>query len=90
MTAQHTPGPWFYTTEGVDAYGLVEGDGTSIMHMQALQNSAGARRMEANMRVIFVAPELLTACKAWLADETDDGEFADRLRLIIAKTGGAA
>lgn len=33
---------------------------------------------------------LMDACKAWLADETDDGEFADTLRTIIDKAGRAA
>lgn len=54
--AQHTEGPWFYTGEGKDAYGIVERDGTNIMHMQTLQNSTGARRMESNMRLIAASP----------------------------------
>jgi hypothetical protein len=57
----HTPGPWFYTQEGKDAFGIVERDGASILHMQALQNSTGASHLEANARLIAAAPDLLDA-----------------------------
>lgn len=59
--SKHTPGPWLYTQEGKDAYGIVEQDGTSILHMQALSNSTGARNLEANARLIANAPDLLNA-----------------------------
>ena len=64
MNTKHTPGPWFYTTEGKNALGLVEKDGTNIMHMATLENSTAASSMEANARLIAAAPDLLDLAKA--------------------------
>ena len=58
---KHTPGPWYYTNEGLNAMGIVEKDGTNIMHMHTLQNSTASRHMEANVRLIGAAPDLLEA-----------------------------
>lgn len=63
MNAQqkHTPGPWFYTQEGVAAYGIVGQDGHSVVHLSALLNSVGHRDIEANARLIAAAPDLLAS-----------------------------
>jgi hypothetical protein len=85
---KHTKGPWRWwpcreTEKPSDDY---------IQIAAGLKHVAQVRIASINkhdMRLIAVAPELIEACKAWLDDETDDGTFADVLRLIIAKaTGG--
>lgn len=43
-----------------------------------------------NARLKVQNHDLLEACKAWLNDETDDGTFADTLRLIIANATRSA
>lgn len=93
--SKHTPGPWFYTTEGKDAYGIVEQDGTNIMHMQTLQNSIGARHMEANMRLIAAAPDLLDALSLLVAGIEDSVSptfipLAKARDAIVKATGEAA
>ena len=59
METKHTPGKWQYVQEGIDAYGIIELDGTSIMHIQALRNSTGASCLKANAALIAQAPDLL-------------------------------
>ncbi len=60
MEAKYTQGQWFYTTEGKNALGLVEQDGTNIMHMATLDNSTAASCMEANARRIVAC---VNACE---------------------------
>jgi len=80
MTIKHTPAPWFYTTEGKNALGLVEEDGTNIMHMATLENSTAASCMEANARLIAAAPDLLAALQTILAIDVKGHELRDRLQ----------
>ena len=95
MNTQHTPGPWLYAQEGVDAFGIVQPDGHSIVHLVALQNSTSASHLPANARLIAAAPDLLDALKDMLDNHEDActgyGEgAAEKARDAIAKATGAA
>jgi hypothetical protein len=92
---KHTPGPWYYTNEGLNAMGIVEKDGTNIMHMHTLQNSTASRHMEANVRLIAAAPELLEAAEyvskllEYFVVKSEHCELTiDRLHAAIAKAKG--
>ena len=88
--SKHTPGPWYYTNEGINSMGIVEKDGTNIMHMATLRNSSASRHMEANARLIAAAPDLLEALRMVL-DDPDALDGRPRtyqcVRAAIAKAG---
>ena len=87
--SKHTPGPWYYTNEGINSMGIVEKDGTNIMHMATLQNSSASRHMEANARLIAAAPDLLEALKIFL-NEFNDSEVMMRTPIAYYKAVSAA
>jgi hypothetical protein len=79
---QHTPGPWFatpgnYAVYVKDAYGD-QGDLVCALY------GAGATSYEcaANARLIAAAPELLEACRLFVAYDTD--ESGDDVALMLA------
>lgn len=83
----HTQGPWSYIGNGdvvakSDKYCGGEKDIASVFLTVNDED-------EANARLIAAAPELLEAAQAWLDDDIDDGEYADKLRLIIARAEAA-
>lgn len=83
----HTQGPWSYIGNGdvvakSDKYCGGEKDIASVFLTVNDED-------EANARLIAAAPELLEAAQAWLNDDIDDGEYADKLRLIIARLDAA-
>jgi hypothetical protein len=82
---KHTPGPWLYAQEGLDAFGIVQPDGHSIVHLVALHNSTGARHLPANARLIAAAPDLLEALTKLLdMHERCDAGFAPHVELRFA------
>jgi hypothetical protein len=93
MTTQHTPGPWLYTQEGVDAFGIVKPDGYSIVHLAALHNSTSASELPANARLIAAAPDLLDALRGLIRDIGVSAVYQDHpaynaARAAIAKATG--
>lgn len=79
--SKHTPGPWA-TRDGTDIVGF---DNCKLA--STAWSAHPERENEANARLIAAAPELLDAAKSWLNDDIDDGEYSDKLRLIIARLG---
>lgn len=67
MTASHTPGPWLWLgTEGTIAM-IVDEDGYSIARVEALENSTAHHALQANLRLMTAAPDLLDALQAIMA-----------------------
>lgn len=82
--AQHTQGEWNAVIYGGWDAPRIWGPTGSIAILQ--HHDSGPAEAEANARLMAASPKLLTACRAWLDDDVDDGEFADTLRKIIATT----
>lgn len=84
MSAAHTSGEWSAVIYGGWNAPRIWSPTGSIALLQ--HQESGPAEAEANARLMAASPKLLEACRAWLADESDDGEFADTLRKIIAAT----
>ena len=82
----HTPGPWEYRKD----YARVTSGGMSVAYV----HGGDEERMDANGRLIAVAPELLDFAREWLADHTAAGSTDSpreaQARALIAKATGAA
>lgn len=91
--AKHTPRPWRF--DGISEYAgelLVRAEnGDTVARVCCYgPQSETPFAQAANGSLIAAAPEFFAECKAWLNDDTNDAEFADKLRLIIAKIEGGA
>lgn len=60
MTTAHTPGPWFYDTGETKAL-IVEKDGTTVAEICTTYQTTAHRSLEANVRLMAAAPDLLAA-----------------------------
>jgi hypothetical protein len=76
--APFTPGPWIFNAEN---------DGGIYGHnMRTYVGGAvrlGTDEGNANAQLIAAAPDFYVACAAWLDDQTNDAEFAEKLRAIM-------
>ena len=86
--SKHTAGPWLYTQEGVDAFGIVKPDGHSVVHLVALHNSTSARELPANARLIAAAPDLLEALQDMVEIAEAQGHRVTKARAAITKAKG--
>lgn len=63
----HTPGPWLWLgTEGTVAM-IVDEDGYSIAQVTVLENSTAHHALQANLRLMTAAPDLLAALQTVMA-----------------------
>jgi hypothetical protein len=67
----HTPGPWLLDDDTLDVFSLSLGDAPAYIASLLVDDNGGwrlrKRDVDANARLITAAPELLAACKQWLA-----------------------
>lgn len=95
MSAQHTPGPWFYrkgdewSHSVVTHHGLLP-DGSMNCWSIACINKRREPEHEANARLIAAAPELLVALRDVAAGYNDPELFLPQVRAAIAKATGSA
>lgn len=67
MMSRHTDTPWFYTEdEVVDVYGGTIADASDRRHFPGAEEhmTEVEAEIQANVRLIAAAPDLLAACKA--------------------------
>lgn len=76
--SRHTPGPWV-RGQGRNAPQIIEGDGRvapkiiAEIYYYRMTNT----ERDANARLVAAAPDLLAACEAVLADNTDANLWGD-------------
>lgn len=101
--SKHTEGPWLYTDDQVvDEYGGTIADASARRHFPGVEGRAQEveAEIQANVRLMAAAPELLVALKD-LADWCDNipdsagvldgfGDVMDEARAAIAKAEGRA
>lgn len=63
--SNHTPGPWLWAMNDTKDRALItEQDGYTVIYAQTTQHSAAHDSMEANIKLIAAAPELLEVLEA--------------------------
>lgn len=96
MTAKHTPGPWTYTEEELDAR-VRASDGRTFMIGDVLYHPDN----RANARLIAAAPDLLSFMRVMLeyleggeigitSRDIDEKAMLGELRAVIARAEGGA
>lgn len=84
MTA-HTPGPWLAECKCGDWLVVSEADTSAI----AYPNYPRGDQVEANVRLIAAAPELLAFITEWLSRQGNDVNYmTEKARAAIAKAKG--
>jgi len=87
MSEQHTPGPWKASEPNGRGNGWRAGPAW-------LGYDAHSERTASDARLIAAAPELLDACRAYLADRAEAGCASDsvavkKMRAAVAKALGS-
>lgn len=97
MSAQHTQGPWGYTTkEQRCSCGAIESEYFKITSaswdVAIVAGTVLMPEQEANARLIAAAPDLLAVCEAligraekYATGSTEGGALTEQLRAAIAK-----
>ena len=66
MTDKHTPGPLQYAFDGGTVAFILESDGTTVAKLSVTENTTAHSRLEANVRLLSAAPDLLEALQGLL------------------------
>lgn len=86
MTAQHTPGPWTYTHEGLEDFSLDAGDVNIIGGCGCC--GSPSINSEADARLVAAAPDLLDAMQELMPGCEAMGWSTTKAREAIAKATG--
>ena len=92
MTDKHTPGPLQYAFDGGTVAFIVESDSTTVAKLSVTENTTAHSRLEANVRLLSAAPDLLEALRL-MVDLVElavpfEGDTLRRARAAIAKATG--
>ena len=84
--SKHTPGPWLLAERTVYA---LNDKGINLFSALVQDAHAPAYELEANVRLIAVAPELLEFVEEWLRRQGgDDNYMTAKAKAVIAKAKG--
>jgi hypothetical protein len=89
----HTQGPWRIATDSIGMPQHIKGDSYSTIcsFLTSVRRNCGVHEIEANVRLITAAPELLEALIELIdaKDHCDDLDIFNRARAAIAKATAA-